>query len=93
MTAHELAYYQYLLREIRSLCVENEAMATLLDNPSFSRKEWRATAQTLSADSVFRSAVEANFGPYFERLRDALRDAKVLTKLQAADAQRVQEAG
>jgi hypothetical protein len=92
MTAHELAYCQYLLREIHSLCVENEAMSTLLDNPSFSRKEWRTTSETLCADSVVRSAVDANFGPYFSRLHRALTDAKTLTKLQDSHSQHVTEA-
>jgi hypothetical protein len=92
MPAHELAYCQYLLREIHILCVENEAMSTLLDNPSFSRKDWRTTSETLAADSVFRSAVDANFGPYFSRLHRALTDAKTLTQLQDSDSQRAIEA-
>lgn len=91
MNAHELAYCQYLLREIHSLCVENEAMTTLLDNPSFSRKEWRSTSEVLCTDSVFRSAVEANFGPYFSRLHRALTDPGTLDKLQDSDAQRAPE--
>lgn len=82
MNAHEIAYCKYLLQQIRDLCVENEAMSTLLDNPSFSRKEWRATSESLSRDAVFGSAVDANFGPYFSRLRQAMTDAKALTRLQ-----------
>jgi hypothetical protein len=82
MNAHELAYCRYLLAEIRQLCVTNEAMSTLLDNPSFSRMEWRATSDTLAHDLVFQSSVEANFGPYFDRLKRALTDEQTFTKLQ-----------
>ncbi|HEX2673388.1 MAG TPA: hypothetical protein VHM25_21045 [Polyangiaceae bacterium] len=82
MNAHELAYCRYLLDEIRQLCIANEAMSTLLDNPSFSRKEWRATSDAMSQDLVFQSSVAANFGPYFDRLKRALQDEKILTQLQ-----------
>jgi hypothetical protein len=82
VNAHELAYCRYLLDEIRHLCVTNEAMTTLLDNPSFSRREWRSTSDSLSHDLVFQSAVDANFGPYFERLKRALQDEKLFTQLQ-----------
>jgi hypothetical protein len=82
MNAHELAYCRYLLDEIRQLCITNEAMSTLLDNPSFSRKEWRATSDAMSHDPVFQSSVAANFGPYFDRLKRALQDEKIFTQLQ-----------
>jgi hypothetical protein len=82
MNAHELAYCRYLLEEVRQLCIANEAMTTLLDNPSFSRREWRATSDALSHDLVFQSAVDANFGPYFDRLKRALKDEKVFSQLQ-----------
>jgi hypothetical protein len=82
MNSHELAYCRYLLAEIRQLCVTNEAMSTLLDNPSFSRTAWRATSDAMSNDLVFRSAVEANFGPYFDRLKRALADEKLFTAMQ-----------
>lgn len=84
MNAHEFDYCQYLLQEIRNLRIENEAMATMLDNPSFSVNGWRVTTESLAADEVFRSAVEANFAPYFERLRRARGDSKTLLTLQAA---------
>jgi hypothetical protein len=87
MTAHEHAYFEFLMHEIRDLRVENEAMCAMLDNPSFSRKEWRTTTDTLSKDQTFRSAVEANYAGYFDRLRRALADAKTLTQLQQAAAQ------
>lgn len=82
MNAHELEYCRYLLTEIRNLCVANEAMSTMLDNPSFSRTAWRTTTDSLGADPVFQSAVEANFAPYFDRLRRALTDQKVFAQLQ-----------
>jgi hypothetical protein len=62
----------------------NEAMSTMLDNPSFSTNGWRTTTDSLSQDPVFRSAVDANFGPYFDRLKRALSDAKVLSELMAS---------
>jgi hypothetical protein len=86
MTPHEYAYFQFLMQEIRDLRVENEAMCAMLDNPSFSRKEWRTTTDTMSKDPLFRSAVDANFAGYFDRLRRALADAKTLTQLQQAAA-------
>jgi hypothetical protein len=82
MNAHELAYCRYLLAEIRQLCITNEAMTTLLDNPSFSRMSWRTTSDAMSNDLVFRSAVEANFGPYFDRLKRALTDEKLFIAMQ-----------
>ena len=82
MTAHELAYCRYLLDEIRQLCITNEAMSTLLDNPSFSRRDWRVTSGAMSNDPVFRSSVEANFGPYFKRLKRALQDEKLFIQIQ-----------
>ena len=82
MNAHELAYCRYLLVEIRNLCVVNEAMAAMLDNPSFSRSAWRTTTDSLSHDAVFQSAVDANFAPYFDRLKRALTDEKIFTQLQ-----------
>ena len=82
MNAHELAYCRYLLAEIRQLCITNEAMSTLLDNPSFSRTAWRTTSDAISNDLVFRSAVEANFGPYFDRLKRALTDEKLFIAMQ-----------
>jgi hypothetical protein len=87
MTPHEFAYFNFLIQEIRDLRVENEAMCAMLDNPSFSRKSWRTTTDTLVQDAVFRSAVEANYAAYFDRLRRALADAKTLTLLQQAAAQ------
>jgi hypothetical protein len=82
MNAHELAYCRYLLAEIRQLCITNEAMSTLLDNPSFSRTAWRTTSDAISNDLIFRSAVEANFGPYFDRLKRALTDEKLFIAMQ-----------
>ena len=82
MNAHELAYCRYLLGEIRNLCVLNEAMTTMLDNPSFSRTAWRTTSDSLSQDPVFQSAVDANFAPYFERLKRALFDEKTFVQMQ-----------
>jgi hypothetical protein len=87
MNAHELAYCRYLLGEIRKLCVANEAMSTMLDNPSFSPSGWRTTVESLTHDPVFHSAVEANFAPYFDRLKRALTDEKVFTQLQQPVAQ------
>jgi hypothetical protein len=81
MTAHELAYCQYLLREIRGLCVENEAMSTLLANRNFSGEPWRDAVEKLCADGVFRSAVAANFDPYFSRLKRAMSDVDTLAEL------------
>jgi hypothetical protein len=86
MNAHELSYCRHLLSEIRELCVMNEAMSTMLDNPSFSPKGWRTTTDSMSHDPVFQSAVDANFAPYFDRLKRALNDAKVLTDLKASQS-------
>ena len=82
MNAHELAYCRYVLAETRHLCIVNEAMSTLLENASFSRRDWRITSDAMSHDPVFRSSVEANFAPDFERLKNALQDERVFTQLQ-----------
>lgn len=87
MNAHELAYCRHLLAEIRTLCISNEAMSTMLDNPSFSPNGWRTTIESLTHDPVFQSAVEANFAPYLDRLKRALADEKVFTQLQRRVAQ------
>jgi hypothetical protein len=84
MTAHEFAYFNFLMQEIRDLRIENQAMCAMLDNPSFSRNTWRTTTESLAKDAVFRAAVEANYAAYFDRLKRAFADPKTLTLLQQA---------
>lgn len=86
MTAHELAYYRYLLQEIKRLHTENQARSVLLDSWSTYGREgirnpWRIDAQKMTRDPLFRSAVEANLEPYFTRIQKGLADAGTLKEL------------
>lgn len=85
MTAHELEYCRFLLQEVKDLYVENEAMSTILDAAK-SRAiavptDWRVLSVEMTNDRVFRSAVEANHAPHLERLKQALRDERLLAGL------------
>lgn len=87
MTLHELTYVRYLLRSIRNLHIEKEAMAVVLDTAQGSdgpgsADSWRQSVQRMRDDPVFRSALEANLAPKFERLEQALQDEALLKKLQ-----------
>lgn len=79
MTAHELQGVRQLLRDLKDLYIEKEAMAVVLDTAKGPRgpegsDSWRQAVQRMREDAVFCSAVEANLAPKFERLEKALRD-------------------
>ena len=86
MTAHELHYVRYLLRQIKDLYVEKEAMSCVLDMPKGNAAHngvpWRESVSRMQHDAVYCSAVEANFGPHFQRLERALQDEDLLKQLQ-----------
>jgi hypothetical protein len=86
MTTHQLQYFRYLLRRMKDLYVEKEAMSCVLDSPKSSAggKEvpWREAVARMRHDAVYCSAVEANFAPHFERVERALRDEDLLKQLQ-----------
>jgi hypothetical protein len=64
-------------------------MSTILDTPSLREGtnvgNWRSTSAEMTDDSVYRSAIEANYAPYFERLKCALNNEQVLTSLLHPD--------
>ncbi len=89
MTAHELAYYRYLLGEIKLLHTQNQAQSVLLDSwntraHAAQRQEnsdWRTGVEKMTQDPTFRSSVEANLEPHFTRLERGLSDAATLESL------------
>jgi hypothetical protein len=90
MTAHQLGYVHYLLRQIKDLYVETQAMSVLLDTAKSSsgssiHDPWRNSVRRMKSDPVFCSSVEANFGPYFLRLEQALQDERLFKNLQASE--------
>jgi hypothetical protein len=90
VTHHELRYCRFLLQRVQDLYIDKEAMSTLLDAPS--RKagvmsDWRMEAAAMSADPVFRSSVEANLAPLFERLREAINNGQGLARLMEGRSQ------
>ncbi len=88
MTAHQLQYVRYLLRHIKELYVEKEAMSCVLDMPTSNAAgngngvPWRESVARMQRDAVYCSAVEANFAPHFQRLERALQDEDLLKQLQ-----------
>jgi hypothetical protein len=87
MTSHQLGYVRYLLRRIKDLYVEKEAMAVVLDTAKDlgglrACGQWRESVQRMRNDPVYCSAVEANFAPHFQRMEQALQDEGLLKKLQ-----------
>jgi hypothetical protein len=89
MTSHQLGYVRYLLRRIKDLYIEKEAMAVVLDTANdlgglSTCGQWRESVQRMRNDPVYCSAVEANLAPQFLRLEQALQDENLLKKLQGA---------
>jgi hypothetical protein len=87
MTAHELSYYRYLLREIKRLHTESEAKSVMLDSWNTYGKKgvaapWRADVKKMARDPLFQSAVEANLEPHFTRIQRGLSDVTALKELQ-----------
>jgi hypothetical protein len=87
LTSHQFGYFRYLLRKIKDLYIEKEAMSVLLDtgkNLSGSRthEQWKESVQRMRNDPVYCSAIEANHAPYFQRIEEALQDEDLLKKLQ-----------
>lgn len=88
MNAHELQYFRFLLQCLKDAYIENAAMSTVLDNVKYRPRnapDWRTVVEDMTKDEVFRSSVEANRAPYWERVRLALSDAKILADLKASD--------
>jgi hypothetical protein len=87
MTAHQLQYFRYLLRRMKDLYVEKEAMSCVLDAPRSNSAgkdvPWREAVARMQHDAVYCSAVEANFAPHFERVERALDDENLLKQLQS----------
>jgi hypothetical protein len=83
MTSHELQYYRFLLRLVKDLYIERAATCTILDMPRDGTlvHDWRSRSAVMTKDKVYRSAVEANFAPFFEKLKRALNSEKVLAEL------------
>jgi hypothetical protein len=86
MTSYQPSYVRYLMRRIKDLYIEKEAMSVLLDTakdlPGLRTKQWRELVENMRTDPVFCSAVEANLAPHFERMEQALQDEGLLNKLQ-----------
>lgn len=86
MTMHQLQYVRYLLRRVKELYVEKEAMACMLDAPKGNAAvkvvPWRESVARMQHDAVYCSAVEANFAPHFQRLERALQDEDLLKQLE-----------
>jgi hypothetical protein len=86
MTAHQLQYIRYLLRRVKALYVEKEAMSCMLDTPQSTAAgnavPWRESVARMQRDAVYCSAVEANFAPHFQRLERALQDEDLLKQLE-----------
>src|ERR1051326_9348341 len=70
MTAHQLRYFRYLLRRLKDLYVEKEAMSCVLDDPkpnaAANAVPWREAVARMQHDAVYCSAIEANFAPRSE---------------------------
>lgn len=88
MTTHELAYYRYLLGEIKRLHTRNQAQSVMLDSwdsagqvAARETSDWRAGVEKLAQDPTFRSSVEANLEPHFTRVERGLTDAAILKSL------------
>jgi hypothetical protein len=85
MNSHELQYCRFLLRCVKDLYIEKAAMSTILDTPALREgtvvTNWRSTSAEMIGDLVYRSAVEANCAPYFERLKGALNSEQALASL------------
>lgn len=87
MTLHELKYCQHLVRRLKDLHIERAAMSTILDTPRLSAAgapDWRVSTEKMIQDPVFRSAVEANLAPLFERISAAMTDERALNDLATA---------
>ena len=89
MTMHELQYCRHLLQLVKDLYIERAALSAFLDMPSRSASSaspssWHTTCQQMAADPVFRSAVEANFAPYFDRLERGLRSPEAFSNPPAS---------
>lgn len=86
MTGHQLQYVRYLLRRVKELYVEKEAMSCVLDTPKSNTASngvpWRESVARMQRDAVYCSAVEANFAPHFQRLERALQDEDLLKQLE-----------
>jgi hypothetical protein len=86
MTVHQLQYVRYLLRRVKDLYVEKEAMSCVLDTPKSkapgNEVPWRESVARMQHDAVYCSAVEANFAPHFQRLERALEDEDLLKQLR-----------
>jgi hypothetical protein len=85
MTSHELQYCRFLLQFVKDLYIERAAMSTILDTPRLREgiavNNWRSVSAEMSRDSVYRSAIEANFAPFFEKLASAINSEQVLASL------------
>ena len=87
MTLHELKYCQHLVRRLKDLYIERAALTTILDTPRLANapaSDWRVSKELMTSDPVFRSAVEANFAPLFERITAAMKDERALKDLATA---------
>jgi hypothetical protein len=85
MNQEELAYCRSLLTEIKRLHAESQAKSVLLDSWTMqasqrSRGDWHAAVQTMIADRVFCSGVEASIEPYLSRLQRALHEVAAVRK-------------
>jgi hypothetical protein len=88
MTSHELAYIKYLVRRIKDLYIEKEAMSVLLDmricsDGERAEKPWREAVRLKQHDEVYCSAVEANLAPHFSRIERALLDEDLFQELRS----------
>ena len=86
VTSHQLGYVRYLLRTIKNLHIEKEAMSVVLDTAkdldgTLACGQWRESVKSMRDDPVYCSAVEANLAPHFQRIEQALQDEGVLNKL------------
>lgn len=83
MTSHELRYCRFLVRTIKDLYVARSAMSTILDGGDSGKTsaESRLKTAMMVNDDVFRSAVEANFDPFFSRLQSSMTDEQVFKSL------------
>ena len=86
MTVHELQYVRYLLRRVKDLYIEKEAMSCVLDAPKSNAAgngvPWRESVTRMQRDAVYCSAVNANFAPHFQRIERALQDEDLLKQLE-----------
>jgi hypothetical protein len=83
MTSHELRYCRFLSQTIKDLYIERAAMSTVLDGKKTSANaaDWRSKTASMLKDNVFRSAVEANFEPFFSKLSRAMSHEQTLAAL------------